>query len=239
MPNNYFQFKEFIVQQEKCTMKVCTDSCIFGAWIADKIERKIIAPKTILDIGAGTGLLSLMLAQKTNAPIDAIEVNNNCAQQATENFNSCRWNDRLQLFNADIKEWKSQLKYDLIIANPPFFENDLKPVEINKILAKHDEGLTLRELVFVVKNLLIMGGYFAVLLPFPRIANFETLAAKKGFYLVEKLLIKQTPMHPHFRGILLFHKTKITSTINELIIKNDFGYTVAFTKLLTDYYLAL
>ena len=107
-------------------MKVCTDSCLFGAWIADKIEQKIIVPKNILDIGSGTGLLSLMIAQKTNAQIDGVEIDENSYQQSEDNFIESPWNKHLHAFHADIKNWNSGLKYDLIISNPPFYENDLK-----------------------------------------------------------------------------------------------------------------
>lgn len=220
-------------------MKVCTDSCIFGAWVADKIGQEIIHPKKILDIGTGTGLLSMMLAQKTNAQIDAVEINKGCAQQATENFNKSPWNEYLHAFHGDIKEWSGQSKYDLIIANPPFFENDLKPADKNKNVAKHDKGLTFPELIRVVKKNLSPQGDFAVLLPYHRLFNFENLVAENDLYMVEKLLIKQTPMHQYFRGILLFSKVKIKSITHELIIKNKSGYTEAFTSLLKDYYLAL
>ena len=219
-------------------MKVCTDSCLFGAWVADKIEKKIINPKTILDIGAGTGLLSLMLTQKSNANVNAVEIDKNSFEQTKENFASSQWHQRLQVFHQDIKEWKVNQKYDFIISNPPFYENDLKSNRLNKNVAKHHEKLTLKELIQCIKNNIADNGSFAILLPYHRIEYFQSIAVENGFYLQEKLVVKQTPAHSFFRGILLFG-TKETSKIqSELIIKNgDGNYTDEFQRLLKDYYL--
>lgn len=238
MPNNYFQFKQFRIEQEKSSMKVCTDSCLFGAWAADKIEKKIINPKTILDIGAGTGLLSLMLAQKSNAIVNAVEIDKDSFEQTKENFASSPWHQRLQAFHQDIKEWKMNLKYDFIISNPPFYENDLKSNTLNKNVAKHHEKLTLKELIQCIKNNIADNGYFAILLPYHRIAYFTTIAIENDFYLQEKLIVKQTPGHSFFRGILLFGTKKVNEIQGELIIKNkDGNYTDEFQELLKDYYL--
>ena len=219
-------------------MKVCTDSCLFGAWIADKIEAKIIEPKTVLDIGSGTGLLSLMIAQKYNGTIDAVEIDENAYWQTKENFIDSVWGKRLQAFHSDIKNWNSNVKYDLIIANPPFFENDLKSGNQNKDLAKHHDGLTFKELLQSIKNNLSVDGNFALLLPFHRVSYFKALALENNFYLKEELLVKQTPAHSYFRGILFFGTNPIQLISNELIIKDKEGkYSENFYFLLKDYYL--
>lgn len=221
-------------------MKVCTDSCLFGAWIADKFERKTINPKIILDIGAGTGLLSLMIAQKSNAQIDAVEIDANSYQQTVENFLESLWGNRLQIYHEDIKNWKSKIKYDLIISNPPFFENDLKANGQNKNLAKHNDGLTFAELLFAIKDNLAINGNFAILLPFHRIEYLKILAVENGFYLQEELLVKQTPKHSYFRGMLFFGLKSTSNISNELTIKDETGnYTDGFNLLLKDYYLAI
>ncbi|HSN08154.1 MAG TPA: methyltransferase [Hanamia sp.] len=219
-------------------MKVCTDSCLFGAWIADKIEKRVLQPENILDIGSGTGLLSLMLAQKSNAKIDAVEINENSFLQTKENFNESKWNNQLQAWHADIKNWSSPVKYDLIISNPPFFENDLKSENPHKNLAKHHDGLTLNELLQSITHHLTEEGKLALLLPWHRLGSFKKLADENHFYLKEELLVKQTPAHSFFRGLLLFSTQKENSISKELIIKEKEGnYTKDFDELLKDYYL--
>ena len=220
-------------------MKVCTDSCLFGAWIADKMD-KCIDPENILDIGSGTGLLSLMIAQKFSGILDAIEINENSYLQTKENFIKSPWANRLRVFHGDIRDWNSAVKYDFIICNPPFFENDLRSPDQNKNEAKHRTSLSLEALLPSIKNNLAVNGNFALLLPYHRTQYFKCLAREKEFYVSEELLIRQTPDHSCFRGILLFG-TKPTATIsNELIIRDkDGNYTESFQFLLRDYYLAL
>lgn len=219
-------------------MKVCTDSCLFGAWVANKIEKEIIGPKNILDIGSGTGLLSLMLAQKSNATINAVEIDEDSFVQTKENFLESQWDKELRVFHTDIKNQSFTLKYDLIISNPPFFENNLLSHNQNKNLAKHHDGLTLKELLQSIKNNLAATGSFAVLLPFHRIDYFKATATENNFYLKEELLVKQTPRHSYFRGILFFGTNQTPLVSNELIIKNKEGnYTEGFSRLLKDYYL--
>lgn len=221
-------------------MKVCTDSCLFGAYIAAKIEQKIIEPLTILDIGSGTGLLSLMIAQKSNAIIDAAEIDEDSFYQTKENFDETQWSQRLHVFHTDIKCFSPSHKYDLIFSNPPFFENDLKSENKNKNLARHHDALTLKELTQYIKNNLESNGNFVVLLPFHRTEYFKRIASENGFYLKEELLIKQTPTHSYFRAILFFGTKQEPVISKELIIKDEEGnYTTGFNILLKDFYLAL
>ena len=222
-------------------MKVCTDACIFGSWVAEKITTMQLPVVTCLDIGTGTGLLSLILAQKNpNTTIDAVEIEENAYQQAKENFSNSQWNKRLKIFHSDVKNFVSPQKYDLIICNPPFYENELLSKEKNKNIAKHNEALTLKNLITIIKTHMNAAGYFAVLLPYYRIKYFEDLAEESNFFLKHKLLIRQTPKHDFFRGILFFSKVRSSFTINELTIKNKEGnYTNDFVSLLKDYYLRL
>ena len=246
MRNTYFQFKEFTVHQHKSGMKVCTDSCLFGAWIAYKIalssseNSSHIGPEKILDIGTGTGLISLMLAQKSTAQIQAVEIEVNAFEQAKENFISSTWADRLKAIHSDIKEFNPAEKFDLIISNPPFFEHDLKSAAHHKNLAKHQDGLRLYDMLVSLENLLAKDGKFALLLPFHRCNEFILLAEKKGFFLEEKLLVKQTPKHDYFRSMLLFSRKNKDAGWDEIVIKNEEGfYSKEFQFLLKDYYLRL
>ena len=221
-----------------CSMKVCTDACLFGAWVANLIASRGLPFTNCLDIGTGTGLLGLLLAQKTGLIIDAVEIEENAFKQAKENFGSSPWSARLQAIHSDIKIFSSPKKYDLIISNPPFFENDLRSANKNKNIARHDEGLNLQDLVAVVKLHLNDDGYFALLLPYHRLSHFETPG--NNIFINEKLLIRQTPEHDFFRGILMCSRSKKIVVTKKVEIKNNAGsYTDEFTILLKDYYLLL
>ena len=221
-------------------MKVCTDSCLFGAWIAVKTEQKIISPKSILDIGTGTGLLSLMLAQKSGATIQAVDIDKNSVVQAAENFNASPWNERMQAFQSDIKEWKAPGKYDLIIVNPPFYENDLAPGDNRKSISKHSTAMRLEDLLLQVKNVLNEDGNFALLLPSSRAEWFENAAVGNLLFVKEKTEVRQTPLHNYFRTMLLLQHQKTETFKSEVVIKdNNNAYTGEFIELLKDYYLYL
>ena len=240
MANHYFQFKEFTVYQDMSAMKVCTDACLFGAYTADLINKENIPVIHCLDIGTGTGLLSLMMAQKLDCSIDAVEIDNRSYRQAAGNFRHSPWNNRLAVFNTGIKAYQTEKKYDCIISNPPFFEGDLKSDESGKNAAKHDSTLTLIELLEKVMELLNEEGIFAVLLPYKRVKYFIEEAEKKGLYLFHRAMVKQTPLHSQFRGMLYFSRQQAASTKKEIAIKNEMGdYSPRFTELLRDYYLYL
>lgn len=240
MANNYFQFKQFIVQQENCAMKICTDACIYGAYVARQIESRQVATKTILDIGTGTGLLSLMLAQKTKGRIDSIELDEAACLQAKQNFEASPWRDRLGIFNDDARLFNPGKKYDCIISNPPFFEGGLRSGNDQKNAAKHDTTLTLEELLPIIKNNLSPAGFFAVLLPYHRAGIFIEIASAANYFLDQQILIRHTLTHPFFRAILFFSSNKAAVSNAEMVIKHAAGnYTPAFIALLKDYYLYL
>ena len=189
-------------------MKVCTDSCILGAWSVHHLH----GAKKILDIGAGTGLLSLMLAQKSESRIDAIELDPESAAQALENITASSWSARIRMLEGNVLHYPLPADYDFIITNPPFFESDLRSPMEKKNKAKHDESLTLDELIVVIRNQLKITGTFSILLPFHRNDYFEKLATANGFFLCEKLTVRQTPAHQPFRSICLFSLKKPETT---------------------------
>ena len=221
-------------------MKVCTDACLFGAYTANTIKHSTSNLQKILDIGSGTGLLSLMLAQQIDAEIDAVEIDRAAFIQAKENFEASHWAFRLHIFNTDILNYTTGKKYDCIISNPPFFEDDLRSDDEARNAARHDTTLTLIQLLSAVNDHLSKEGFFFVLLPFHRVDFFEKESLAYHFHLNNKILIRHTATHPYFRAILVFSKSKLTETTTELIIKNENGvYTEEFVDLLQDYYLNL
>ncbi len=239
MPNTWFQFKQFTVQQEHAAMKVCTDACLFGAWVAHHLAHTTTAATGILDIGTGTGLLSLMVAQKTQALINAVEIDAAAAQQAAANFEASPWKEQLTVHQTAIQQFNNTHPYNFILSNPPFFENDLKSADNKRNLALHSEALSLENLLQEIQNRLTPGGRFAILLPRHRSNYFESLCNTKGFYTVENISVRQTPNHTPFRSMLLFATTEQATIQQEIIIKENNAYTAAFTALLKDYYLFL
>ena len=221
-------------------MKVCTDACILGGFAAGLISKKQSNVKNILDIGTGTGLLSLMLAQKTTALIDTVEIEPHAFQQARENIEQSPWKGKIQSFRDDITQFKSDYKYDFIITNPPFFENELKAPNEKKNAARHDTTLTLKALLQVIDFHLSDAGLFIILLPQQRFDYFETEALKHKFFPSDKLCIRQTPQHDFFRVVAVFSRTLSEREVHEMDIKNEAGdYTKEFVGLLKDYYLNL
>jgi tRNA1Val (adenine37-N6)-methyltransferase len=242
VPNTYFRFKRFTVAQDRCAMKVCTDACLFGAWAADWLQH--YAPQrnieTILDIGTGTGLLALMLAQKNNAAIDAVEVSLDDFKQAEENFADSNWESRLNAVWSSIEKYHSRQQYDCIISNPPFYENDLPSQNDGKLRAKHGSHLTLERLFTEVDRLLATDGVFAILMPAQRRQETLEKAAGKNLFPILITDVKQTPKHDFFRTMILFgRQTQIVKEDNITIKEENNVYSHAFTVLLKDYYLYL
>ena len=237
MANSYFQFKQFTIHQDKCAMKVCTDACILGAWMGKKVNDK----KKILDIGSGTGLLMLMLAQSTETEINGIEIDPIAFQQLQENIQQNSWSPRLNVFQGDVRRFDFTERYDFIITNPPFFENDLLSTSKEEQTAKHSTALNFEELLQVIDKQLTTEGSFGILLPYHRESEFNQKATTSGFHLMERLIIRQTPKHQPFRSILSYTRSNGTNiSENELIIhKEEGGYTSSFISLLQPYYLKL
>lgn len=265
MANPFFQFKKFTVHQQHTSMKVCTDACLFGAWVAK--QPSLETAQSIVDIGSGTGLLSLMLAQVTEtsmASITAIEIEVQAAEEANSNFNISKWSDRLKLVNDSIQNFaasinmdhlvsnelnnnnRSKQLFDIVISNPPFYEGDLKSPDPNKNKAAHSTELPWNILLENVANLLSNNGSFFVLVPTLRAYTMQKLAEAHQLQLVEEVLVYNDAKHLPFRSFLHFTKAKPTSEKdisvlrNKMVIKNaENTYSTAFTELLKDYYLYL
>lgn len=159
MSNHYFQFKQFTVNQQRTAMKVGTDGVLLGAWTDVKNAN------SILDIGTGTGLIALMLAQRSNAAIDAIEIEENAYMQATENVQASIFNDRIKVIHCSLQDFKPTKKYDLIVSNPPYFVESLKNPVQEKALARHNDALSQEDLLAFAEKYLSENGRLAVILP--------------------------------------------------------------------------
>lgn len=219
-------------------MKVCTDACMLGAWFAEKVPQYA----TILDIGSGTGLLMMMLAQKSKAHIHGIELDLPCFKQLKENISQNNWKERLKIFPGDVRSFAFPHKYEFIITNPPFFEDGLGSKTEEEKLAKHSQELSLRELIEVIGVHLCEHGAFGVLLPFERWEYFNRLSEEKHFYLREKLFVKHCPGRHFSRAILHYSRRKenYIPAFEMSIHKNENApYTEEFIELLKDYYLYL
>lgn len=234
MANSYFQFKQFRIDQEKSAMKVTTDACILGAYVP------VPNGGYILDIGTGTGLLSLMVAQRSPAKIHAVELDINSYQEAKENILKSPWRDRITLYRNDIKEFSLPIKYDLIICNPPFFVNQLKSPSEKKSKAKHSDQLTIDALTAIASHLLKKNGKLAVLLPLIASKGLVASAEKNKLYAYQQLHLRDNPSRPFIRQINIFSPIKKNLHEESLTIKTGEGdYSEEFVQLLKDYYLFL
>ncbi len=230
------------MHQEHTAMKVCTDACLFGAWAA--ADAQIQTAKKILDIGSGTGLLSLMLAQQTSAHITAIEMDAGAFEQTKANFELSPWKNRLDVIHSSIQDYASNNKqnlFDCIITNPPFYEGDLTSPDSTKNLAAHSTALPWDELVKSVANLLQENGAWYVLVPTLRAYTMQKLVLNDGLQLSEECLMYNDAKHLPIRAMLKFVKQKeAVIQRNKIIIKNtDQSYTAEFSNYLKEYYLHL
>jgi tRNA1Val (adenine37-N6)-methyltransferase len=263
MANPYFQFKQFTIHHDRCAMKVTTDACLFGAWLSEEVGRREtgdgrtgVEVGKVLDIGTGTGLLSLMLAQKNpGLAIDAIEVDKGAAEQAKDNVDASAWKEQIAIINKDVKDVRLDKKYDYIISNPPFYENELHSPDQRKNTAHHSGGLTLSEVVTIVKDNLAPGGCFFLLLPYKRNEAIKDLLLQHQLAIRKMIFVRQSVKHDYFRIMLMGQGDNnrggaeaqevksinvMETVIDELSITDgENKYTPAFTALLQSYYLHL
>jgi tRNA1Val (adenine37-N6)-methyltransferase len=241
MGNQYFRFKQFTVNQEHCAMKVCTDACLQGAYTGWYVQEAALPSARVLDIGAGTGLLSLMLAQRlTGATITAVELDEAAAGQAQRNIADAPWQDRMQVIAGDARSLTVANQYDLIITNPPFYEADLKSHDRLRNQAMHATTLNYEELLTVLDQYLAPEGICSVLLPYKPFATFLSLANARGFHARKILHVQQSVKHDKFRTIAIFSRIKSeTDESTMAIVESANIYTAEFTALLQPYYLYL
>ncbi|MGH2643276.1 MAG: tRNA1(Val) (adenine(37)-N6)-methyltransferase [Chitinophagaceae bacterium] len=222
-------------------MKVCTDACIQGAYAAKRLSESGKAFKNVLDIGTGTGLLTLMLAQKNSyLRFDAIELNNSAYLQAKENIAHSTWAKNISVIHGDIRNLPLSGKYDFIICNPPFYEDEAKSNKPHKNQSKHSIDLSHLELKDCIIGNLSENGTACVMLPEKQFAWFKQLMEKDSYQAIHLLKVRQTPVQSGFRIIGFFNKNIHHGTIEELCICSMNGkYSREFKAFLKDYYLYL
>lgn len=228
-----FRFKQFTVTQENSAMKVCTDSCLFGALI------RANQPVNALDIGTGTGLLSLMVAQRyPQLILDAVEIDSGSAADARYNFTHSPFQDRLRLHECAIQDFKTEKTYDLVFSNPPFYENRLKSPHSRKNLAHHATGLSFRELAGISARLLSADGTLWILLPPFEMEAFITEARSHSLGITARYTVRHDTGKPVFREVVAFSRQHPPhAPSQEIIIYENAKYSSIFAALLRDYYL--
>jgi len=237
MPNQTFVFKQFVIHQDKCAMKVGTDAVLLGAWADPK------GAKNILDIGTGTGIIALMLAQRSGALIDALDIDENACLQARENASNCPWKERINVIHSSAQDYslRSAKKYDLIISNPPYFEASTKALEQKRTVARHNDMLPYCELLASVLNLLDSKGKFYVILPCKEGEHLRDMAAEKKLYLSKITRVRtRTDKTTEKRLLMQFSFEQKHFSEDSIVIEKDarHDYTDEYKQLTRDYYLA-
>jgi len=236
MPNSAFAFKQFNVKQDKCAMKVGTDAVLLGSWIQPNGSTHI------LDIGTGTGVIALMLAQKTNASIVGIDIDVSATQQAQENVDESKFKNSITLFNTSFQDYvkTTALKFQLIVSNPPFFEQSLKSSDEKRSNARHADVLPFDDLLDGVIKLLDAKGKFCLILPTLEAEKFRNMAQKKGLYLSKLLRVKsRVDKDTDKRHLMQFEFTPTEFSEETIAIEEDerHSYTQAYKELTKAYYI--
>ena len=233
-----FRFKQFTIEQDRCAMKIGTDGVLLGAWAM--LEKY---PDSILDIGTGTGVIALMLAQRSDAEtIDALELDEDAYEQAVSNFENSDWGDRLFCYHAHLYEFATEIEetYDLITCNPPFFNEDQKTDSEARNQARFDDSMPFELIIGAVHKLLSDNGIFCVVLPRKREEEFAALAEKAGLFPLKITHVKGTPDSEEKRSLIAFSFDNTTPEIDELIIENfRHNYTEDYIALVKDFYLKM
>lgn len=234
MSSSVFHFRRFSIQQGACAMKVGIDGVLLGAWAQPGNALHI------LDIGCGTGLLSLMLAQKCDVLIDAVEIDAEAARQAAINFATSPWSERIKLYNTNIQTFVGQaMHYDYIICNPPYYQNSPHSPHTARSIARHDSMLDTNTLLYCVGRLLTDKGHLALIIPYDGMKNFIYDAMIKQLYCNKKLIVRSKAHKTPSRVLMEFSfKEKNEPDEEEIIIHNDDGsYSNEYKKITEDYYL--
>jgi tRNA1Val (adenine37-N6)-methyltransferase len=233
--NDYFQFKQFRIRQDRCAMKVCTDSCLLGAY------AQVAGAASILDIGTGTGLLALMAAQRSAAHIAAVELDAMAAAQARENFAASPWAGRIALVHQSLQDFEKQNTqfFEVILCNPPFYRASHKSPDAARNVAMHSHELSFEEIIRFCVRFLQPAGTLFLLLPPAESRHFASLAAANQLYVREQVAVYTQAGGRHIRTIQAIGRRQPGALAESRldIRQPDHSYTAAFRRLLQDYYL--
>lgn len=233
-----FKFKQFSINQDRSAMKVGTDGVLLGAW-APLINN----PLTVLDIGAGTGLIAMMLAQRSSAEqIDAIEIDEHAYEQCVDNFENSPWSDRLYCYHAGLDEFVDEVEelFDVIVSNPPFYTDEYKSDNEQRDLARFEDALPFGELVEAADFFLSDHGIFSVIIPFKEEERFLSLCLERQLFPLKMTRVKGTPTSEIKRSLLAFTRIEQTPIVDELVIETArHQYTTEYIALTKDFYLKM
>jgi tRNA1Val (adenine37-N6)-methyltransferase len=236
MSADRFEFKQFTINQSRCAMKVGTDAVLLGAWI------QIEGAESILDIGTGTGVIALMMAQKGTAMITAIDIDASACEQSKENIGNSPWPDRIKVLNESLQQFtiNNQHKFDLIVSNPPYFVDAYKSLEEARNQARHADQLPFNEFINCAKLLLHEKGKICVILPTRESIKFRELAAANQLYLTRIMHIKTTEYKDEKRQMLQFELINKKLVDETLVIEQDerHNYSKEYKELTKDFYLS-
>ena len=236
MSNSWFQFKQFKIEQQRSALKVGTDGVLLGAWC------EVTGTKRILDVGTGTGVVALMLAQRSEASVSAIEINGDACLDAANNFQQSPWAHRLKLYPDDFIHFQEvhPLTYDLIVSNPPFFKKSLRSADPASSVARHDVSLTFDQLIKGSKRLLDEKGRLAVILPVEATDDFRETARLAGLYLGRKTTVIPKVGKAAKRVLLEFSILPVYPIVDEFVILvGPEKYSDKFVELTKGFYLNL
>lgn len=236
MSADRFEFKQFTINQSRCAMKVGTDAVLLGAWI------QIEGAESILDIGTGTGVIALMMAQKGTAMITAIDIDASACEQSKENISNSPWPDRIKVLNKSLQQFtiNNQHKFDLIVSNPPYFVDAYKSLEEARNQARHADQLPFNEFINCAKLLLHEKGKICIILPTRESIKFRELAAANQLYLTRIMHIKTTEYKDEKRQMLQFELINKKLVDETLVIEQDerHNYSKEYKELTKDFYLS-
>lgn len=233
-----FKFKQFTIEQDRCAMQIGTDGVLLGAWVSLKEN-----PYSILDLGTGTGVIALQLAQRSFAEtIDAVEIDENAFEQCIENFENSLWADRLYCYHASAQEFVAEIdeKYDLIITNPPFYSEDYITENEPRNLARFSDSFPLEDIIACGYHLLSENGILAVILPKKEEERFVLLASEAGLYPRRVCHVRGNATSEEKRSLMEFSFLETQTIYEYLTIEiSRHEYTVDYKKLVSDFYLKM